>query len=169
MTGPSFPAADQKGATVRAIIDWLTGWLRPRKPPAPPVPPPADDAVAALMLSLHDAERASLGVPPLSPDPHLRAAAQAHADWMAALARVTHAGEGGGVGDRAAAAGYPWHAVAENVTVTTEADARAAWMMWSSSAPHHRNAVNPAHHDAGFGHATGRDGLVYWCAIYGSK
>jgi uncharacterized protein YkwD len=38
--------------------------------------------------------------------------------------------------------------------------------LWLSSPGHHANIVGP-YADVGFGIATSKDGIVYWCAVFG--
>lgn len=152
----------------KRILDWLggvAGGWKTTTPPPPPAPPAGND-----LLSLHNAERQRRGVPPLSADPRLTAAATLHARWMAEHLLYRHDGEGGSrPEDRARAAGYAGRAVAENVALSLSPDAAGAWLTWQNSPKHLANATDPAFRDAGFDSALGRDGLTYWCAVYGRE
>ncbi len=146
-----------------SLFDWLGSLFGRRRPPADPSPPPPP---AGDLLSLHNAERRRLGVPELSADPQLTAAARQHAASMAADAWLSHEGFPG----RVYASGYPGRTLAENVAAGAGTDAAQAWGLWLASPGHRGNALAPAFRDAGFGSAVSpRDGQTYWCAVYGAK
>jgi LysM repeat protein len=99
-----------------------------------------------------NAFRASQGMSPLESHSALMAAAQRHADWMAATGSHSHQGEGGTMPqDRAQAAGYQgW--VFENVASGTLGWVTTEWAVegWAGS-PGHRQAMlsHSAHIGAG--------------------
>ena len=99
--------------------------------------------------------RVSQGKPPLTVDAALMAAAQGHAEWMAANHRPSHLGAGGSMpGDRAAAAGYSGGSVNvfENIAGGTlnYADVHfAVHVIWVQSTGHRLTMLKDATHIGG--------------------
>lgn len=153
--------------SLKDLIDWFKNLFGPRRPgPVDPPPPVPGD-----MLALHNAERQRRGAPPLAADARLQAAALAGVQFIARLGRgAVHPGSvgGGDEGDRATAAGYPWHALAENVDAGPGMTATQCFAQWMGDLAHQRNAMNPRYADVGFASAAGADGWTYWLAVYGS-
>ncbi|MFP4323497.1 MAG: CAP domain-containing protein, partial [Anaerolineales bacterium] len=80
-------------------------------------PPPASaQADQDWLLQNINALRANLGLHQYAPNSALYAAAQAHADWMAATGTISHTGANdSSPGARAAAFGYGGSMVSENI------------------------------------------------------
>jgi uncharacterized protein YkwD len=126
-------------------------------------------------LAAHNSARTRSGLRPLFIHAQLNAAAQKHADYMAAQCKLDHRGPGGQMFiERACAAGYQTDSVnsSENVAEGPAEHFNAKWVTdaWLESKVGHRdNVLCAAWHDVGFGMARGRDGRVYWCAVYGRR
>lgn len=123
------------------------------------VPPPC------LLLDAHNAIRAEQKLRSLEWDDRLAAAAQAHADHMAAVRTLSHEEVGdGGPWRRIQESGYRSCEAAENIAAgqATEGEVMASWMgdAW------HREAVLGPFRDMGAGVATAADGALYWCVDY---
>jgi len=116
------------------------------------------------VLELVNRARARTGLPPLSPELRLVAAARHQSAHMADRRILTHRGPGGtNVGGRVEARGYDWLEVAENVASgqPTAADVFGSW--WES--PGHRaNILHPAARDFGLARAEG-GGVPYWTMV----
>lgn len=142
------------------VVPFLAGCL-PALPTAPA------DPTAVALVERHNAERTSRGLGPFLWDVALQRAAQAHADHMAAVGRMAHAGIGdGSPADRIRAAGYPGGSTAENVAWNYP-DVPAAMQGWLNS-PGHRAAILSRSYTAmGAAVAHGRDGSPYWCTTFG--
>ncbi|MFD3704515.1 CAP domain-containing protein [Nocardia sp. NPDC058658] len=121
--------------------------------------------VRAQVLELVNAERGRQGCGALREDARLGAAAQEHADDMAARGYFGHSSpEGLAAADRVAAAGYsPARLVAENLVSgpRTAQDVMAAWM---GSDAHRANIVNCALVDTGIGVGGG----AQWVQVFGA-
>jgi uncharacterized protein YkwD len=111
----------------------------------------ADDA-AADVVTLTNAERQRAGCDPLEVDSRLTAAAQAHAEDMAANDYFSHTSrDGSSFADRIRAAGHPSPA-AENIA-QGQPDARSVVADWMESEGHRRNILNCSLRTIGVGHA----------------
>jgi LysM repeat protein len=114
----------------------------------------ADTTIAAQsgtpqeLIQRVNAFRASQGMPSLESHSALMAAAQRHADWMAATGSHSHQGEGGTMPqDRAQAAGYQgW--VSENVASGTLGWATTEWAVegWAGSSGHRQAMLSRSAH-----------------------
>lgn len=120
----------------------------------PPPPPPASVDGAAAVVALVNRERARAGVPAVTADARLTAAAQAWSAHMSRTNQLSH----GDPGARITAAGYRWRAYGENVA--PGASAEGVMAMWMNSPGHKRNILNPAMRHAGAGRAG-----AYWCLV----
>jgi uncharacterized protein YkwD len=153
---------------------------RPQPPPVPtpipvPTPPPkvdppagpSIDGLSAALLGCHNEARIKAKLPPLTIDPQLTRAAQAHAVAMAKAQVMSHGNLGDGdFPDRIFAAGYPPRsAVAENIA-WGQPDAETAFADWMDSAGHRANILGP-YTQCGFGTAMVA-GRIYWCADFGT-
>ena len=100
----------------------------------------------------------------------LTAAAQAHADDMAAKDYFSHTGQdGSGVGERATQQSYAWRTVGENIAAGhTTAD--AAIESWINSPGHCRNLMNDDFTEMGMAHADNADARFthYWVQTLGA-
>lgn len=120
--------------------------------------------------------RASYGLAPYTISPILMAAAQSHADYMAATETVSHTGLGGSsVTERLLAAGYPLAGDlslggfrSENITSGNESkSAQDAVNDWTGDAPHLTTMISPALTEIGAGVSI-NNGRVYYvidCAL----
>lgn len=123
------------------------------------------------LLSKVNAFRVDHGLGALALSANLNAAAQAHAEDMAARATLSHTGAGGSdPGDRAARAGYSFHEIAENVA-QGQASVDAVMISWKNSPGHRANMLLPDVVDLGVGYAEGpATGNVpghYWVIVLG--
>jgi uncharacterized protein YkwD len=126
----------------------------------------ADDPMAAALLTAHNKERAERKLPPLVVEPHLTAAAKAHAADMAAHKTMTHDGsDGSTLVDRVKRAGYHYLKTGENVADGQEnvASVMDAWM----NSPHHRENILGDFTEVGVALAKADDGTPYWCVDFG--
>ena len=134
-------------------------------------------ALTAQVLQLVNAARAQGGrcenqtfapAAALSWNTRLAAAAQAHADDMAAHNYFSHDSLDGTTFDkRITAAGYLWRSVAENIAAgqPTPQEVMAAWI---ASPGHCRNIFNPDLREMGVGFAQGGTYGEYWGQDFGS-
>ncbi len=102
---------------------------------------------------LLNADRQAAGLIPLALNGSLQAAAQAHAEDMAARGYFDHRSpEGQSHADRARAAGYRYCLLAENIAYgqPSEASVHSGWM---NSPDHRANSMNPRVNEYGLGHA----------------
>lgn len=139
---------------------------RPRPGAAPPVVAEAAEAVPAL-VEAHNREREGRGLPPLVVNDRLRAAAQRHADDMAARRRMSHrGGDGSSPVRRMARAGYDYRSAGENVAAGQRSvgEVMAAWMR----SPGHKRNVLGRFAEIGAGCATDAAGTPYWCVTFGT-
>lgn len=124
------------------------------------------DAVEAL-VEAHNLERGRRGLPPLAVNESLSAAAQKHAEEMAARGRMSHRGfDGSSPFRRMERAGYSYVRAGENVAYgqPTVADVMAVWMR----SPGHKRNVLGKFSEIGVGRATDEGGTPYWCVTFGS-
>jgi len=97
---------------------------------------------ARHIAELTNSDRAARGLPALRWDGSLAAAAQAHAERMAAEGYLSHRYPGEAeVGARAARAGAHFREIAENIA-TGYSDSQVE-QEWMHSAPHRRNILDP--------------------------
>lgn len=105
---------------------------------------------ARHIFELTNRDRVDRGLRPLRWDASLAAAAEAHAERMAAEGYLSHEYPGeGDVGARAARAGAHFQAIAENIA--TGPDDEAIETEWMNSAPHRRNILDPQMNALGVG------------------
>ncbi|WP_311063622.1 CAP domain-containing protein [Halomonas sp. DWK9] len=100
----------------------------------------------------------------------LNAAAQAHANDMAANDYVSHTGQNGsGIGERATQAGYTWRTIGENIAAGhTTAD--AAIQSWLESPGHCQNLMNDDFTEMGMAQAENTEARFthYWVKVLGA-
>ncbi len=98
--------------------------------------------------------RAARGLPALTINLQLMAAAQRHVDWVVATGNYGHTGEGGSTPtQRAAAAGYTGGFIYEIWVTARSAQGAVQW--WDSSPVHQTGMTLPTHTDVGAGYADG--------------
>ncbi|MFQ5491778.1 MAG: CAP domain-containing protein [Phycisphaerae bacterium] len=127
------------------------------------------DVLARQVLTLVNIERASLGLDPLTVDGRLTKAAGDFACTLAADGFFDHIDPqtGEGPGDRAAAAGYDFFAVGENLAAgqPTAAEAVDGWL---HSEGHRQNMLSPEWKETGISVRRGGPYNIYWVQLFGS-
>lgn len=133
---------------------------------------------AALIERLVDVvnrQRALNGVRPVTLEPRLSKAAQAHSDDMARRDYFHHKSpDGRDVADRVQSAGYPWRIVEENLSAGLS-DPDSVVNSWMTSPEHRDNMLNPDVTDVGAGVTEVRPGTghsrysVYWTAVFAAR
>ncbi|MDV9193701.1 CAP domain-containing protein, partial [Streptomyces sp. SR27] len=120
------------------------------------------------VVALANAERAKAGCGPLRAEIRLRAAAQAHADDMAARDYYEHdSPEGRDAGDRMSGAGYAWSTWGENIHRGPKTPERAM-EDWMDSPGHRANILNCSFKDIGVGVTLTANG-PWWVQDFGTK
>ncbi len=123
------------------------------------------------MVDLINDLRAREGLPPLRVDRRLVAAAQEHAEDMAAHGFVGHDGSDGSLpAFRVDRTRYPWILILEN-TAGGHATASATFAAWQASETHRRNHLDPDVRHVGIGYAeNGATSLrSYWVAVFAAS
>ncbi|MFD7704679.1 CAP domain-containing protein [Streptomyces caelestis] len=134
---------------------------------AAPLTPDGRDRTAGEVIDLTNRERARAGLPPLSHDPRLTAAAQAHSADMAARDFHSHtAPDGGRPWDRAAAAGSALRTVGENIACGQRSAAEVV-RGWMNSPGHRANILEAGFTRIGVGFAGGGRAGTYWTQLFG--
>ncbi|GAB4575537.1 MAG: hypothetical protein Kow0077_27500 [Anaerolineae bacterium] len=143
----------------RPVVFLLTAALVLAALHAPP--PVRAQSPAYDIIALVNDLRASLGLPPFAVNGALMAAAQGHAEWMAANLSYTHTGAGGSTPQqRAAAAGYVGF-VSENIVGGTNMSPRQGVVWWENSAIHYRTMTSTRHIHVGAGFASNAGQNMY--------
>jgi hypothetical protein len=94
----------------------------------------------------------------------LTAAAQDHANYMAATGQFSHYTNGG---PQARAGRYGFRGgVRENIAMNGNSPDQA-FVQWTGSGAHYASIVSGTT-DAGFGYAVGRNGMAYFVGVYGT-
>ena len=109
--------------------------------------------------------RTSHGLRPHRLNERLCAAAQDHANWMAANNSMQHYSNGGPSG-RAFRYGFR-RGVSENIAYGY-GSVDAAFSAWVNAGGHYANMMSGTT-SAGFGCAASQNGTLYWCAVYGNS
>jgi LysM repeat protein len=105
--------------------------------------------------------RASQGLPPFQYNGALAAAAQNHANWMAASAIFSHYGAAGSSPQsRASGAGYGGY-VAENIVGGLNMSPRQGILWWQNSPVHYNTIVSSRYVEAGTGYASNGSQNMY--------
>ncbi|MEW2812738.1 CAP domain-containing protein [Streptomyces massasporeus] len=141
-------------------VYWTALWARP-------FTPDGLAGTAAAVIDLTNRERAQHGLLPLSADPLLTTAAQAHSADMVARAFYAHtAPDGSRPWDRAAAAGSTRRSIGENIACgqRSPADVVEGWM---NSPGHRANILKPGFTHIGVGFAGGGRAGTYWTQLFG--
>lgn len=132
---------------------------------------PKDDtfdvkAACAEVLGAHNRIRTEAKLATLAENAKLRAAAQRHAQDMAAQGKMTHTGsDQSEPADRIKAAGYRYRRMGENVAVGRFSIDRLM-KGWMDSPPHKHNILG-SFSQIGVACATAADGKRYWCVTFG--
>lgn len=120
------------------------------------------------VLQLVNQVRAEYGLPALSPNSALAAAAQGHANFIASEGIYSHYGINGSTWqDRAQAAGYPGWA-GENLVGGSRLTAQQGVTWWRNSPIHFSNMLNPRWTEAGVGVAVG-NGQNFYVMVFGTQ
>lgn len=133
------------------------------------VDPPDDvaDPAGHLRTETLDAineVRVAGSMPELQLHDRVTAAAQAHADYLASIRSLSHAGPGGtDTGFRLQQAGFAWVAWGENVGAGFR-DPELLVDRWVDSSAHHAQLVGEYRY-AGIGVAASPDGVPYWVLV----
>jgi len=105
--------------------------------------------------------RMSHGLPPFTYNGQLAAAAQSHANWMAANVAYTHTGAGGSTPlSRAQAQGFQGY-VSENIVGGTNMSPRGGVLWWQNSPVHYATITSGRYTEAGTGYATNGEQNMY--------
>ena len=123
------------------------------------------------VIDLVNVERAAEGLPPLSYDASLAAAARDHSEDMGLQNYFSHTSlDGRTVPDRIEDAGYFWNTYGENIAAgqPTPEDVIDSWM---SSSGHRANILNPNFCDIGVGYAYVASSTYrhYWTQDFGRR
>jgi hypothetical protein len=104
----------------------------------------------------------------------LAKSAKAYAEYLAKTGKFAHDADGKQPDDRAAAAGYDTHFVAENLFkisgaegLKTDEIARKMVEGWLKSEGHRKNLMNPGYYETGVGVARADDGSYYASQVFG--
>jgi uncharacterized protein YkwD len=171
-------------ATVRAtlkaspssFIDFPVTVNTPGAPSPAPAPAPGTSAYAQSVLSLTNAARAVArtcgatayaAAAPLTLEPRLTSAAQAHAADMAAKNYFSHTSADGRTFDaRINATGYTWSNLGENIAAGQQTP-EAVVAGWIASPGHCSNIMNGSFTQLGVGYAEGGSYGKYWVQDFG--
>lgn len=151
------------GVTLVLGLFGATGLVRGCKPAAPaPAPVVTVLAVADQCTSLVNAERAAVGIGPVTVHPAVQFAAESLAKYEASASLMTHVSPNGARGgQRIAGAGYAWKAWGENVAAG-QPDCATVMAAWMNSPGHKANILNPTFVHIGMAAAANSAGVVYW-------
>ncbi|MFE3072478.1 CAP domain-containing protein [Streptomyces sp. NPDC059247] len=120
------------------------------------------------VIALANTEREKAGCGPLRTEKRLRAAAQGHADDMAARDYYEHdSPEGRDAGDRMSGAGYAWSTWGENIHRGPKTPA-LAMEDWMNSPGHRANILNCSFKDIGVGVTLTANG-PWWVQNFGAR
>ena len=127
---------------------------------------PIDTDTVQAVIDRTNAERRRAGVPPLSSEPQLTAAAEAHARNMARQNRMSHTLDSESVVERTKAAGYRYRTVGENIA-WNQPTAEAVVDDWMHSRGHRRNMLSGDFTQIGVAVANNSKGEPYWVQVFG--
>jgi stress response protein SCP2 len=131
---------------------------------------PVVDATGPLgeVVAATNVERARHGLPALTVDARLAAAAQAHSDDMVRRDFFSHGNpDGHQVWDRALAQGYQYRKVAENIAAGQRSAAEVV-QGWMDSPGHRANILDGELTQIGVGHALGGSYGTTWTQVFGT-
>jgi uncharacterized protein YkwD len=138
----------------------------PRKPSAEPITPEELDELRTRIVESHNVFRTDAKLKTLTVNRKLTAAAQAHAEDMAARRKMSHIGRNGSrSAERVKARGYRYFRTGENVAAGyfTVDRVMKGWM----DSPGHKRNILGSFSEIGVGCAVGEDGKRYWCVTFG--
>lgn len=139
---------------------WTALWARPFSPAGL-------ERTAREVIALTNTERGAHGLPPLSPDTPLTAAAQGHSADMVARDFYAHTSpEGRQPWDRAAAAGSHRRTIGENIACGQRSPAEVV-LGWMNSPGHRANILKRDFTHIGVGLAGGGRAGTYWTQLFG--
>ncbi|MFE1291370.1 sigma-70 family RNA polymerase sigma factor [Streptomyces sp. NPDC058751] len=128
----------------------------------------APAGTVAQVVALVNKERAAVGCGPLTEDPQLEDAAQAHSEDMAARDFFEHTNpDGVDPGQRITAAGYRWSTYGENIAEGQQTP-QAVMESWMNSPGHRANILNCSFKNIGVGVHKGSGG-PWWTQDFGAK
>lgn len=158
------------GSTLTVVAVTPDGWEgngEAKVGEAPPPPVPGDPA--AEVVGRTNQARVENGLPPLTINAQLAAAAVKHASWMAANNRLDHTGEGGSSpGQRIAAEGYRASTWGENVA-SGYSNPESVMVGWMSSPGHRANLLGAQFREIGVGVARSAQGRLFWTQVFGAR
>ena len=130
----------------------------------------APETAERMLASVND-QRSAAGLTPLTLEPRLSRAAQAHADDMARHGRLDHEGsDGNGLATRLRRVCYAYRSAAENLAAG-HGGPEVIVARWMNSPGHRRNLLRAELRHAGVGYARGADGDpygAYWALALGT-
>lgn len=167
-SGESGAPADDEPTTTTTKAPATTAPAEPtttRPPATTTTTAPEVDPAEAVLTLVNDARAAApTPCPPLTVDPHLQVAAQAHTDDMAARGYMDHVTpEGQDPAARALAAGYSGTGVGENIAQGYP-DAESVMAGWMASDGHRDNIENCSYTVIGIAYNTTG---WYWTQVFG--
>ena len=130
----------------------------------------SNPATVATIVELTNAQRVQAGLAPLTVSSSLMRAATIQADNMARLDVMSHTLPGTDaptLGDRAAAVGYQFTTLGENIAFNY-ADAEAVVAGWLGSPGHRANILNPSVTQTGVAVAINAQGEPYYAQEFGN-
>ena len=123
--------------------------------------------MAQQILDIHNRYRAERGLPPLHYNRELSAAAQGHANWMAATGNFSFTGQGGSSwAQRIQAAGYRGRALGENIGQGPMVPERRM-QQWRNIPSAYANIVSSQVTQMGVGWRQGGRLGGYWVVTFG--
>ncbi|GAA2107818.1 CAP domain-containing protein [Actinomadura alba] len=136
-------------------------------PPAVPPPRPAADHLHVSTAGIVNSQRARAGVPPMTPDTRLAAAAQAHVTTMVRQGVLTAEGpDGRSIFQEVTLRGYTYLSIAENLMSGPRTPAEFVEYCVNDEQAR-RPLLDAAFSDFGIAHAAGaHPGDVYWTALW---
>lgn len=138
----------------------------PRKPALEPIPPEELEALRAQVVEAHNTIRSEAKLRKFIVSKKLTAAAQAHAEDMAAQRKMGHDGSDGSTpAERVKAQGYRYYRAGENVAAGRFSIDRLM-RGWMNSPPHKKNILG-GFSEIGVGCAVDEAGKRYWCVNFG--
>jgi uncharacterized protein YkwD len=118
------------------------------------------------LLKLTNEERKKAGVPALTINSKLEAAARMHSRNMAKQEMMEHELDGKGPADRVKEQEYQFRALAENIAERQKTPAEAI-KSWMESEGHRTNLLNKDYTEIGVGSAESAKGVRYWTQVFG--